>query len=152
MYMHKCHISVLFVYSYFLHINAGRYLLVRPPTETTHQSPATKARFSHDTLRRGRQTKAHVRRAAGINFARLGGFHLSVPFVQPSSFLGKGTFACVGCCCCYRLSIGRGEGCVQSQKLNKFMKFSAIIYLSPEERASMPLQVGGTHVPEYTAP
>jgi hypothetical protein len=133
MYMHKCHISVLFVYSYFLHINAGSYLLVRPPTETTHQSQATKAHFSHDTLRRDRQTKAHVPRAAGINFARLeGGFHLSVPFLQPSSFLGKGTFACAGCCY-YRLSIGRRDGCVHSQKLNKFMKFSGIIYLSPEE-------------------
>jgi len=31
---------------------------------------------------------------------------------------------------------------------NKFMKFCCIIYLSPEERASMFLQVVGTHVPD----
>lgn len=35
---------------------------------------------------------------------------------------------------------------VHSQKLNKFMKSSCIIYLSPEEGASMFLQVVGTHV------
>jgi hypothetical protein len=31
---------------------------------------------------------------------------------------------------------------------NKFMNFCCIIYLSPEERASMFLQVVGTHVPD----
>jgi hypothetical protein len=37
-YMLKCHISVLFVYSYFLFINAGRYLLLRPPLQKRHIS------------------------------------------------------------------------------------------------------------------
>jgi len=93
--MHKCHISVLFVSSYFLYINSGRYLLLRPPTETTHQFLATKAHFSADTLHRDRQAKAHVPRAAGIDSARVeGGFHVLCPPCSRQGFLGRGFRLC----------------------------------------------------------
>lgn len=91
MYRHKCNISVLFVCSYFVYINAGRYLLLRPPTETTHHFLATKAHFSADTLRRDLQAKAHVPRAAGIDFARVeGGFHVLCHSCSRQAFVGKG--------------------------------------------------------------
>jgi len=130
--MHKLRISVLFVWSYFLYRNVGRYLLLRPPTETTHQFLATKMRFSADILRRDRQAKAHVPRAAGIDFGRVeGGFHVLCPSCSRQAFPGRG------------LSLVWSVGCqmdgrrarVHSQKLNKFMKFCCIIHLSPEEKS-----------------
>jgi len=61
-----------------------------PPTETTHQFLATKARFSADTLRRDRLAKAHVTRAAGINFARVEGeFHVLGSSCSRQAFLGR---------------------------------------------------------------
>lgn len=148
MYVHKCHISLLFVFWYSLYINAGRYLLLRPPTETTHQFLATKAHFSADTLHRDRQPKAHVPRAAGIDFARVErGFHVLCPSCSRQAFLGRGlslvwSVVVIGC------PMDGRRARVHSQKLNKFMKFCCIMYLSPEERASMFLQVVGTHAPD----
>jgi hypothetical protein len=148
MYMHKCYISVLFVFPYFLYVKAGRYLPLRPSTERTHQFLATKAHFSADTVRRDRQAKAHVPRTAGIDFARVeGGFHVLCPSCSRQAFLGRGlslvwSVVIIGC------PMDRRRALVHSQKLNKCMKFCCIIYHSPEERASMFLQVVGTHVPD----
>ena len=89
-------------------------------------SLATKAHFSADTLRRDRQAKAHVPRAAGIDFARVeGGFHVLCCPCSRQAFLGRGLFACVECGY-YRLSSGRKKGLVFTLK-NTFMKFCCII-------------------------
>lgn len=141
MYMHKLRISVLFDHNSCTETQEDTYCLDPLQKRQTHQFLATKTRFSADILHRDRQAKAHVPRAAGIDFGRVeGGFHVRCPSCSLQAFPGRG------------LSLVLSVGCqmdgkrarVHSQKLSKFMKFCCILHLSPEERASIFLQVVGT--------